>query len=184
MITTKVRWIAVMLTWVIISDMSCFAAKTDKGNEPKLLSTFNSWKAYEISESGKKVCYMVTSPQSQKGEYKKRGDVCLMVTHRPAASSLNVISHSAGYPFTKGQEVIMTITGKNNKQDFTLFTEGETAWGPDSHTDNDIVRIITGWGSEMVVKGVSSKGVKTTDTYSLKGAFQAYQAINKACGIK
>jgi hypothetical protein len=39
-------------------------------------------------------------------------------------------------------------------------------------------------GKQMVVKGVSSRGTKTTDTYSLAGVSQAYDAINEACGVK
>ena len=36
----------------------------------------------------------------------------------------------------------------------------------------------------MVVKGISSAGTKTTDTYSLKGFTAAHAAINSACGRK
>jgi hypothetical protein len=35
-----------------------------------------------------------------------------------------------------------------------------------------------------VVEGVSSRGTKTRDTYSLTGFGKMYQAIGKACGIK
>ena len=34
----------------------------------------------------------------------------------------------------------------------------------------------------MVVRGVSSRGTQTTDTYSLSGFTAAYRAINTACG--
>ena len=37
-------------------------------------------------------------------------------------------------------------------------------------------------GSQMTVKGVSSRGNATTDTYSLKGTSAAHAAIGKACG--
>jgi hypothetical protein len=39
-------------------------------------------------------------------------------------------------------------------------------------------------GSTLVVRGTSSSGVATTDTFSLKGFGAAYQAIGKACNIK
>ncbi|MDX1424550.1 MAG: invasion associated locus B family protein, partial [Kiloniellales bacterium] len=38
-------------------------------------------------------------------------------------------------------------------------------------------------GSSMVVKGTSSRGTVTTDTYSLLGFSKAYAAISKACGV-
>ena len=38
-------------------------------------------------------------------------------------------------------------------------------------------------GNRMVVKGTSSRGTLTTDTFSLKGFTKAYGAIGKACGL-
>ena len=39
-------------------------------------------------------------------------------------------------------------------------------------------------GKAMVVKGTSSRGTLTTDTYSLAGFTAAYAAIGKACKVK
>jgi len=39
-------------------------------------------------------------------------------------------------------------------------------------------------GGELVVKGVSTRGTLTTDTYSLKGFTAAWKAINTACDVK
>jgi hypothetical protein len=36
-------------------------------------------------------------------------------------------------------------------------------------------------GSKLVVHGTSSRGTKTTDTYSLSGVTAAMDAIDKAC---
>jgi hypothetical protein len=36
-------------------------------------------------------------------------------------------------------------------------------------------------GSQMIVTGISGRGAKTSDTYSLLGFTAAYNAINKAC---
>ena len=35
----------------------------------------------------------------------------------------------------------------------------------------------------MTVKGISGRGTKTTDTYSLKGFTAAYRTIGKACKV-
>ncbi|MGZ8996253.1 MAG: invasion associated locus B family protein [Rhodospirillales bacterium] len=37
-------------------------------------------------------------------------------------------------------------------------------------------------GRQMVVKGTSTRGTLTTDTYSLNGFSTALQSIDKACG--
>ncbi len=68
-------------------------------------------------------------------------------------------------------------------QRFKLFTQNETAWAPDSATDNRLVAAIRG-GSQMVVNGTSAQGTATTDTFGLKGSTAAYTAISKECGIK
>ena len=39
-------------------------------------------------------------------------------------------------------------------------------------------------GSSLVVKGTSSRGTATTDTYPLAGFSAAHAEINKACGVK
>ena len=36
-------------------------------------------------------------------------------------------------------------------------------------------------GARMIIQGISSRGTKTTDIYSLKGVGAAWKAINKAC---
>jgi Invasion associated locus B (IalB) protein len=37
-------------------------------------------------------------------------------------------------------------------------------------------------GKQMIVRGTSSRGTETTDTYSLSGFTAALAAIDKACG--
>ena len=63
---------------------------------------------------------------------------------------------------------------------FKLFTTKEWAFAENAKLDE---RLITAMkrGSTLTVKGVSSRGTKTTDIYSLKGFTAAYKAINKAC---
>ena len=65
---------------------------------------------------------------------------------------------------------------------FTLFTQNDMAWAVDDKTDRDIAKAIRG-GSKMVVKGTSSRGTKTTDTFSLRGSSAAHDAISRECGL-
>jgi invasion protein IalB len=39
-------------------------------------------------------------------------------------------------------------------------------------------------GKTVMVKGTSSRGTETTDSFSLGGFTKAYAEIGKACGIK
>lgn len=148
--------------------------------EPKQIGEFHDWSAYVFTEGAdNKVCYMVSQPKSEEGNYTQRGDVFALITHRPAENSRNVFSYIAGYTYKSESEVMVSIGNQN----FTLFTEGDSAWAPDQVTDNKLTDAIR-QGNSIVVKGVSSRGTKTTDTFGLKGSSAAYRAISEACGIK
>lgn len=147
--------------------------------DPKVIGEFNDWAAYVYMEGKNKVCYMVSKPKKQEGNYTKRGDVFALVTHRPAEKSKNVFSFVAGYPFKQGSEVTVSVGNQN----FKLFTQNETAWAPDEDTDNKLTNAIRN-GSSLVIKGISGRDTTTTDTFGLKGSSSAYGAISKECGIK
>lgn len=152
---------------------------TTQAAEPESLGEFGDWTAYVYVEDSNKVCYMLSKPEKEEGDYTKRGNVYALITHRPAEKSKNVFSFNAGYPFKPASEVTISI----GSQRFKLFTQNETAWAPDSRTDNRLAAAIRG-GNKMIVSGTSSKGTATTDTFSLKGSTAAYAAISKECGIR
>jgi hypothetical protein len=138
------------------------------------------WRAFTFLEEGKKVCYMSAEPDKSEGDYKSRGEIHALVTHRPALQSRDVVSLIAGYALKPDADIMVTI---DRKQKFALFPDKETAWAPDDKTDRALVRAMVK-GSTMVVEGVSSRGTKTKDTYSLAGFGRMYQAISQACGVK
>ena len=147
--------------------------------EPKLIGEHGDWAAYMFMENNNKVCYMVSQPKKTSGNYTKRGEVYALVTHRPAEKSKNVFSCIAGYPYKPGREVTVTV----NNQNFRLFTQDDSAWASDEATDNKITDSIKR-GSSLVVKGASSRGTETVDTFGLGGSSSAYKAISSECGVK
>jgi len=147
--------------------------------EAKHLGSFDAWEAYTEPEGGKLVCYMGSEPTKAKGKYKKRGEAYVLITHRPAEKSSNVVSIAAGYTFQKSSEVDLRV----GDQAFKLFTDGGHAFAYDAKTDKALVEAMIR-GAVMVVNGTSSRGTLTTDTYSLKGFTAAYKAIGKACGVE
>lgn len=158
---------------------SCTAAQAF-ASEQKAIGTYDDWTAYVFEENGGNVCYMTTKPvkiDQPKGV--KRGDeIVAMITHRPKEGTRNVFSYMSGYGYKKGSNVDLSIDGKK----FTLFTQNDMAWAADASADNALAEAVKK-GSKMVVKGTSSRGTDTKDTYSLKGATKAYDAISKACGL-
>ncbi len=143
-----------------------------------LINVFDDWSAFAIKQGGAKVCYIGSEPVKSEGKYKKRGSVLFLVTHRPANKIIGEVNFMAGYTFKGGSEARITIGGDG----FDLFTKGSDAWARDGKTDKAIVKAMIR-GSKMVVRAVSSRGTKTTDTFSLKGFTAAYKAASKACKV-
>jgi len=144
----------------------------------KTIGIFGDWSAFQFSEDGNPACYMSSEPTKATGDYKQRGEVFAIITHRPAEKRIGEVSIIAGYTFQKDSPVALAI----GQQGFELFTQDDGAWAPDAATDKKLVQAMKK-GNRMVVKGTSSRGTLTTDTYSLKGFTKAYGAIAKACGL-
>lgn len=140
------------------------------------LGAFKDWKAQSFKESGKDVCTMWSEPTESAGDYKKRGPVYIFVTHRPYANRLDEISVNIGYKFKKAAPVNVSI----GERDYALFSDGDTAWTRTSKEDRRLVRAMRK-GSKLTITGVSSRGTKTSDTFSLSGFTAAYNTITKAC---
>ena len=154
----------------------CTTAPAALASEPKLISAHDAWSAYSFKENGNIVCYMASEPIKAEGNYTRRGKIYALITHRPAEGSRNVFSYITGYPYKEGGNAVLSIDGET----FNLFTQDESAWAPDSDMDNRIAQAVRK-GSKMTVKGTSSRGTATTDTFSLKGSTAAHDAITKAC---
>ena len=140
------------------------------------LSKHGDWEAFTERENGKLICYMGAVPTKSQGKYTKRGRTFLLITHRPSEKSKNVISLHAGYTFKKASEVELII----GKSTVKLFTDNKWAFASDAATDNELVKSMVS-GATLVVRGLSSRGTQTMDTYSLKGFTAAYRAIGRAC---
>ena len=143
------------------------------------LGDFGDWSAFRFQESGETACYMASEPKKAEGNYTNRGDIFAVVTHRPAENTRNEVSILAGYTYEKGSSVEVQIGSKK----VTLFTDQDSAWAADAATDSDLVKAMIK-GSKMVVRGTSSRGTLTTDSYSLSGFTKAHKAIDKACPKK
>ena len=123
---------------------------------------------------------MASEPTKSSGKYSKRDDVFLMVTHRPSEKAFNVVNTVAGYTYKKGSSASIQVD-KNTPMD--LFTNDDTAWTNTAKTDAAITKQMRA-GNVAVIKGKSSLGTLTTDTFSLKGFTKANDAIAKACPRK
>lgn len=152
---------------------------TGAAQQVDTLGRSQDWTAYTMTENGQKVCYVASQPKKDEGNYDQRGEIYTLITHRPQNNEFYVVTVYAGYPYKEGSSVSLSV---DNKKTFPLFTHGESAWALDEH-DRKIVDAMKA-GTEMVIKGTSSRGTATTDTYSLLGVTAALNTIDKACNAR
>jgi hypothetical protein len=147
--------------------------------QPKRLGTTDGWTAYTSPEASVRICYLVGSPTKSEPANIKRGAIHVLVTHNTADKTSNVVSFIAGYPFKELSDADLDVGGKK----FNLFTKDDTAWARDAATDKAIVEAMQK-GKQAIIKGSSTRGTATTDTYSLAGFASALAEIDKACKVK
>ena len=148
-------------------------------DRPKLIAEFKDWDAFTYQEDGKPVCFISSSPLSTSPKNVQRGDIYILVTHRPDSKTLDEVSVYTGYPFVDSSVATIDIDGRN----FELFTKDDTAWAYDADADKKLVRAMVR-GSNMRILGTSRRGTDTIDNYSLSGFTAARNAINKACKVR
>ena len=141
------------------------------------------WSIFQAEAEGQKVCWIVSQPtktaafRNGRSVSVNRGDIFLMISIRPADGVTNEVSFLSGYPFKKGSEVSASVSGKK----FVLFTEGENAWAESSADDAALVDAFRR-GARAKIEGVSKRGNKTVDTFSLSGFTAALEAAAALCG--
>lgn len=145
--------------------------------EPKRIGGSGDWNAYVVERGGARTCYMVSKPTKDEGDYTRRGDIFALVTNEPSRDIDGEVSFVAGYTYRSESEVTVQIGGTS----FELFTSGDRAWTRGPEEDSVLVDAMIK-GADMVVKGYSSRGTLTTDTYSLRGFTATKRSIGRACG--
>ena len=146
--------------------------------EPEKIYEKRDWAAYVFAGEKGKICYIASAPKKQKGRYKKknRGQPYALVTNRPAENIKGEVNFIAGYNYKQNSSVEVRI----NKKTFDLFTQQDGAWSREPAVDAKLVKAMKN-GNRMTVIGTSSRGAKTTDTYSLSGFTAVKKRIDKAC---
>ena len=166
------------MRYLVIALIAAFAVSTVPASA-KQIAAFKGWSAHSEGKGKTRTCWIYSEPVKDEGNYKKRGRIYLLVTHRPGEKTFNQVQFTAGYTYKKGNSVQVAIGAKK----FELFTKGDTAWAWSTKDDRNLATAMRG-GARMVVTGQSSRGTKTKDTYSLSGISAAHKAIGKACGVK
>ncbi len=154
-----------------------FGISSVQAAAPTMIGEYGVWVAYTYKDSSGQICYMASTPKKDEGKYTKRGDIYVVITHRPKEKVYDVVNFVAGYTYKSGEKVTIKVGAKTIDK---LFTEGDKAWAINETVDKEIVAAMKR-GDRMFVSGTSSKGTTTRDTYSLSGFSSAYKAISTKC---
>ncbi|GIL40536.1 invasion associated locus B family protein [Roseiterribacter gracilis] len=142
--------------------------------EPVPKGTYGDWSIYSYREKGGPVCYAAAKlPPSTNGAPKRTGWV--MITHRPGEKTRGVVSVLPGYTFKDRSTALVSVGGKQ----FTLYTQGDTAWAADAD-DPRLVEAIRTSGL-LAFTGTTKDGAAQVDNFSLGGAAAAFDALDKSC---
>lgn len=146
--------------------------------QPVLLGQYSDWGAYRGDSGGRKVCFALSKPTSAITDppNRPRDPAYMFVSTRPAENVANEVSVIMGYPLKPGSDASVEI----GSDKFTMYTQGDGAWIKNAAEEPQLVEALRK-GADAVVRGLSSRGTKTTDRYSLKGVTQAIERATREC---
>lgn len=142
--------------------------------QPVLQASHGDWRVFLAEEGAQRLCYIGSLPATKEGNYSKRGEAYMLVTHK--GGNQDEVSVSAGYAFKEQQPVTLQI----DQRSFELFVKGDLAWAYDDEADKALVKEMMRGGS-LVVRGESWKGTSSKDTYSLNGFTDAHRHMKQLC---
>jgi invasion protein IalB len=148
------------------------------GDQPTLLGQFGDWGAYKATPGGKTVCFALAKPTSAVTEPagRSRDASYMFVSTRPSEKVKNEISAIVGYPQKPGADTTAAV----GSESFAMYTQNDGAWIKNAAEESKLVNAMRK-GSDLVLKSESTRGTKTTDTYSLKGLGQALDKVAEEC---
>jgi hypothetical protein len=146
--------------------------------KPTLLGQFGEWGAYTATPGGRKICFAIAKPTAAetKPPDRPRNQPYMFISTRPADKVTNEVSITVGYPFKTSSEA----TAEVGATTFQLYTQGDGAWIKNAAEEAHMVDTMRA-GDSAVVKGMSSRGTESTDTYSLKGLTEALDRVAQEC---
>jgi hypothetical protein len=149
-----------------------------RATNPTLLGQFDDWGAYTASPGGKKVCFAIAKPATAetKPPDRPRNQPYMFISTRPSDKVTNEVSVVVGYPFKTSSEASADVGSTT----FALYTQGDGAWIKNAAEETHMVDAMR-QGENAVVKGMSSRGTQSTDTYALKGLSEALDRVAQEC---
>ena len=142
-----------------------------------LLGVFQNWSAYSSGGGDSLTCYALSSPRASQPKGAKRTAIYLMVSDWPARKAKAEPQVVLGYPVKENAPAALAIGSAK----FAFFARGDGSAWLQALGDNSRLIETMGKGVSAVASGISSRGTKTSDTYSMAGFNDAVAKIHDVC---
>ena len=142
----------------------------------KILDKFKNWESHFTQDGENLVCFAVSMPVKKEPENLNRAEARIFVTFRTKENIQDEVSVTSGYPYKKGEKVNVTI----NEDNFGFESSDNFAWLTSKDQEIKIINLMKKKNTAKVM-GVSARGNKTTDSYSLLGFTAAYNSAKNKC---
>jgi hypothetical protein len=157
----------------------CLAAPA--AAEPaNMLGVFGSWAAYSSGSGSSLTCYALSKPRATQPKSAKRSAIYLMISDWPARKVKAEPQIVYGYQAKENGAAALGV----GQDRFTFFIRNSgkdgAAWLQQLNDNPRLISSMQG-GVSAVAIGTSTKGTKTSDTYSLSGFNDALAKIHAVC---
>ena len=156
-----------------------FAAAAAADNST-LLGVSKDWSAFQATTSDGKTCFAQSKPKSVLPKKAARDAILFMISDWPGRNVKSELEIVPGYIYKDGEPVYAQVGA--TKIEFFSRNDNNvgTAWVKDAGEEAKLIEAMR-TASTITVSGVSKRGTKTKDTYSLNGLSSALEKIHAAC---
>lgn len=164
------------------SAMSLSLALPAVAEPANLLGVFDNWSAYTTGSGSSLTCYALSKPRAIRPAGTKRGAIYLMISDWPSRKVKAEPQIVYGYQAKESGAAALAVG--SDKFSFFIRNNGKegSSWLQQLN-DNDRLIDAMRNGVSAVASGTSSRGTKTSDTYSLAGFNDALVKIHAACSM-
>lgn len=165
----------------LVLALAAVALPASAADQPTLLGSSKDWTAYQANSPDGKVCYALSKPTAINPKKAARDPIFMLISTWPGRNVRDELQIVPGYVYKEGEAVFAQVG--STRTEFFTRNDGKSgsAWVKEERDETALVAAMRG-GSTLTVSGVSKRGTKTTDTYSLSGITTALDRAHSACG--
>ena len=164
----------------VLAGLALSFAAASAADDATLLGVSKSWEAVQAKTSDGKTCFARSKPKSVLPKKAARDAILFMISDWPGRNVKSEVEVVPGYIYKDGEPVFAQVGDLK----IELFSRNDnnvgTAWVKDAEEETKLIEAMR-TGSTITVSGVSKRGTKTKDTYSLSGLSSALEKIHTAC---